>query len=343
MKGRLFAIILAACFCCYAPSSARADTGTYEIAAYKVNLVPQEDGWTEITYYQLWKVTGGHIPWITMGTANDHFKILPGRTRGNIRNIDPQNQGSWSGIRITLDKDYRAGETFEVEFTVLQGGLFFAAPAGYRMDFVPGWYDRAPIGMLTVELAFFTDLKTISVRPEPDQSETRRLLWERVGLKPGSKLRISVTLPKESFPGKIRVGQTPVAGSRRTGRSSREFIPLFIIIGVLVLVVTIVLIGVSRNRRSRYGGGGLMGIGSTHYHGSGCVVSCACACVACACACACAGGGGAGCDRKLTLRCPLCADCQNTDCVVIRGAAAPDPQHDGGHHDTDGRTLLYPG
>jgi hypothetical protein len=307
----LFALFLSRAF-----DTALADTGTYEIAVYRVHLAPGEDGRVEIAYYQLWKVTSGHIPWITVGMANRDFRILEDRTRLNAGSIRGVNQGRWSGVHIDLDKDYQAGETFEVEFAVLQEGLFHQDAKGYRLHFIPGWYDRAKIGKLTVELEFFIDLEGISARPRPSSREDRKLVWESVGLKPGGTLDLSVVFPEALFPKEISLAPSTSSGGRRRSRSAGEWMPIAFLIGFIAFIVIFVVFIRAHKRGHLYGGGGRLGIGSRHYHGTGCVVSCACACVACACACACAGGGGAGCDRKLTHRCPLCAECRMEDCPL---------------------------
>ena len=61
MNGRLFPMTLGVVTWLLA-GVALADTGTYEIAEYRVTLAPQQDGKTEITYYQKWRVTGGRSP-----------------------------------------------------------------------------------------------------------------------------------------------------------------------------------------------------------------------------------------------------------------------------------------
>jgi len=53
----------------------RGDTGTYRIVSYRVALTPRSDGTVAIDYYQRWLVTGGHIPWIMVGTPNGNFDI----------------------------------------------------------------------------------------------------------------------------------------------------------------------------------------------------------------------------------------------------------------------------
>lgn len=290
------------------------DTGTYEIPEYRVLLQPREDGVVCITYYQMWKVTGGHIPWVTVGAYNPDFSIAEDMTGGNISRIRPNNSRSWYGVRIDLDKDYLPGDLFEVEYTIYQKGLFSSDGDYYSMRFTPGWYDRGRIGKLTVEVEFFADLKGIKAGPQPDQVETRRLKWERTRLSAGTKFPVSVSFPKSLFTGKIDTRPEKSTQSSPSGGSNIGLV-LLLCMGIPVIVIIVAVLRHS-TKGGRYGGGGRIGQGGTRYFGGGCVVSCACACVACACACACAGGGAAGCDRKLTQSCPLCASCEKTDCPL---------------------------
>ncbi len=294
--------------------AAVADTGTYDIPEYRVTLTPDERGATEITYYQKWRVTGGHIPWITVGTANPTFVILQDRTRGNVQQIKPANARGWSGVRITLDRGYQPGETFEVEFTVRQAGLFYADPKGYRLDFTPGWYDRGAIGELVVALTFFADPSGVSASPEPTSTEERRTVWRYAKLQPGQRAPVKVVFPRAFFPGEIPLAQ-PSRAAGQQGRSPGAIAAIVIVVVVVVVLVVVVLVAYG-GKGGGYAGGGRVGLGGTGVHPGGCVVSCACACVACACACACAGGGAAGCDRKLTQRCPLCLTCEKDDCPL---------------------------
>ena len=294
------------------PAGMARDTGTYEIEDYTVTLAPGKSGTVEITYYQKWKVTGGNIPWITVGLANAGFSIVSSGTGGNISKIGPGNSGSWSGVHISLDRTYRAGETFEIEFTVIQRGLFYDRQGSYRLHFTPGWYDRAVINRLRVALNFFSELDGVTASPEPNSTQARSLSWEKYGLKKAGRFPVNVDFPKHLFPGKIQLSNKKSSKGGPAGGSIFGFL-------VLILFIVIIAVAAASSRKNRYGNGGRIRTGGrTGTHRPGCVVSCACACVACACACACAGGGAAGCDRKLTLVCPLCKECENKACQVRR-------------------------
>jgi hypothetical protein len=287
-----------------------ADTGTYTILDYSVKLTPHSDGTVEIEYYQKWLVTGGHIPWITIGTANSNYRIDQSKNRGNIRSIYAYNSSRWSGVRIDLDKDYLPDETFEVRFTLIQSKLFYADKENYKLDFTPGWYDRAITEKLTVVMHIFAPIDKVKVSPENARIEGEEIIWEVANLGRGGRFSVSVSFPKSFMP----EASTSALKSRRTSRGSAGlfvFIVMFILIGTLVAIVAGIRAGGyggggslfaagsgSRSGRSTGGGGGFGGRSS----------SCACACASCACACACAGGGGAGCSKKTSHSCPICSE-----------------------------------
>lgn len=294
-----------------ATSTLGRDTGTYEIEDYSVTLTPLKNGSTVINYYQKWKVTGGNIQWITVGLPNTRFYIIDRNTGKNISYIRPNNSGSWYGVYITLDKNYRAGETFEVAFAVVQNDLLYSYKENYRLYFIPGWYDRGRINHLAVRLNFFTKLEGVKARPTPENIQDQSLTWERQGLKNGSRFPVYIDFPKNLFPENVQPG---------TGKKIITDIPpaVWVFIFIIVLLCIVFFAAVLSGRKNKYGSGGRIRTGGAAIgvHRPGCVVSCACACVSCACACACAGGGAAGCDRKLTLTCPLCKECKLDDCPV---------------------------
>ncbi|MBN1919441.1 MAG: hypothetical protein JW889_16210 [Verrucomicrobia bacterium] len=311
---------------------ASGDTGTYKILDYSVKLTPRSDGAVEIAYYQKWSVTGGHIPWITVGTPNSTFLTVSGKNTGNVRSITHASSGDWSGVRIDLDKDYRPGETFEVGFSIVQNKLFWADKDSYHLDFTPGWYDRAETDRLRVEIFFFAKLDTVTAKPRPTRVEGQSMIWEKTALARGERFNLSVSFPRKLFPRGIGESQL------RTRAATWPAVLVIVLLlgGFAALLVAIIVAGVrsrgtygrggdiyrggsgggSASRRVRTGGGG--GFGGRSFS-----CACACACAGCACACACAGGGGAGCDRKLTYTCPLCKDCDMKDtCPLRKGVRA---------------------
>lgn len=298
---QLLAIILTFCIA----QVAVADTGTYRIDDYRVGLTPHADGTVDISIQQTWTVTGGHIPWITVGLPNSDFSIDQSQNSGAIQQIRPDNQGSWSGVRIDLDKDYQPGESFTVGFAISQNKLFWGDADNYHLDFTPGWYDRAEITNLTVEVEFFAPIDQVTASPEPDQTSGQQMTWIR-SLNRGGRFDVSVAFPRT-------LATIPEGQLQSKGMSAWMIFLIVVIVGFVVFVLLILFLAMAEgdglggssyrgsssiylgtgsrgSSRSTGGGGGFGG------RSSGCVFSC----VSCACACACAGGGGAGCKAPLT-------------------------------------------
>ena len=309
---KLAAAFLAAALLSLAGRSLAGDTGTYRILNYGVDLTPRSDGFVAVQYYQRWLVTGGHIPWITVGTANGDFEITG--SSGAVAGIRSAGQGGWSGVRLDLDRDYRPGETFDVAFSIVQNGLFYADKENYRLDFTPGWYDRAATETLRVAVTFFAKLETVAADPPPTFVSGDEMVWIAHGLDPGERVTVRLSFPVESFP--ARIAAENLRGA--FGGRSRTFVVALVILAIFILVVMAIRSSDKRYSGGRifYGGipggvrGGRSGSGRSAGGGGGfggASMSCACACVSCACACACAGGGGAGCSRKLEHACPVCS------------------------------------
>lgn len=306
--------LLAACLLVSGAAFA-GDTGTYRIESYRVDLTPRSDGAVAISYYQRWLVTGGHIPWITVGTANGDFETAG--YGGAVAVLSPVNQGGWTGVRLDLDRDYRPGERFEVSFSIVQRRLFREEEGTYRLDFTPGWYDAAETDTLRVGVKFFADLSTVTAEPPASAVSGNEMIWLATGLGRGERSEVRVSFPAGLFPGRIEKSNLTSGASRGVPFIAAIFIVL------IFIVILLSIRAAARAGRGGYSGGrifygGIPGAGSRggSSHGGrstgggggfgGSSFSCACACVSCACACACAGGGGAGCARKLEHLCPAC-------------------------------------
>ncbi len=283
------------------------DTGTYKIQYYKMQLIPHSDGKVTINCYQKWLVTGGHIPWVTIGLPNSDFTISS--SGQNVKLIAPANESSWSGVKIDLDKDYQPGETFEVYFVVDQNRLFYADDNNYKLDYTPGWYDNAFTDYLEIEIYFFAKLDSVKTDPQPTVTKEQEMIWKKTSLGKGEKFNLSISFPKSSFP----------QGIKEENLQEKMSIAVIILIVILIIVIigTLVVVGSGGSSYSGGGGGifyggssdGLSGGGGGGFGGRS--SSCDCACVSCACACACAGGGGAGCSRKSKHSCPKCKNEDN--------------------------------
>jgi hypothetical protein len=312
----LAAIIVFTCSCLSAALAFEGgDTGTYRILDYKVSLTPHTDGTVGIDYYQKWQVTDGHIPWMTVGVSGSDYSIA-GWSKA-AKGAAPSGEY----VRIDLDRDYQAGQSFEIAFSISQNRLFYADEANYHLDFTPGWYDRAEIDNLEIRIKPFAKISDITSNPAPSSQTEEELVWTKQSLSPGEQFKVSISFPKTAAPTPIpaeNVGNP----SGNNNVSDTEYGVIGILIILLVIVVIIVAIASKFGSGGGYSGGSIWfgGLGSggssggSHsgrsssggggFGGSG--YSCACACVSCACACACAGGGGAGCSRKQEHTCPAC-------------------------------------
>jgi hypothetical protein len=315
------AVLLLALLICCAVLPVCADTGTYEILDYRVALTPHSDGKVAIDYYQKWRVTGGHIPWITVGLPNGNFEI----TKSGLAaaSISPQSEGGWDGVRIDLARDYQPGETFEISFSVSQSQLFYADDKNYGLDFSPGWYDHAVTDSLTIRLKVFVNPESITAEPGPTSKSDQELVWSGMRLGKGERFTIHISFPKATLPQALPEGQLRNEEEKQYpggGGVSPYVLGIGLIVAALFIFFVVLrwlgvwYLGNYSGGGLWYGGSGGGGAGGGRetgggggFGGSGFSCVCACACVSCACACACAGGGGAGCGRKhLRHTCPKC-------------------------------------
>jgi len=160
------------------PVPTYADTGTYEILNYTVELTPSSDGSVNMTYYQEWLCTGGDIPWVTVGTANGNFDIIS--TGGNVESARKDSSGGWHGVYLTLDEDYTSGEKFAISFSIIQRDLLERLPdeGKWRIDFTPGWYDNCFTDNLTITLNSPVPVSSYSFAPQPAQVIGNIVTWQ---------------------------------------------------------------------------------------------------------------------------------------------------------------------
>ena len=175
-----------------------ADTGTYEILNYAVELTPLSDGSVSMTYYQEWLCTGGYIPWVTVGTANSNFDIIS--TGGNVKSARDNSSGGWQGVYLTLDKDYTSGEKFAVSFSIIQRNLLerLTNEGKWRIDFTPGWYDNCVTDSLTITLNSPVPVSSYSFTPQPAQVIDNIVTWQ-TSLARGARFNVTMVSFDGSF------------------------------------------------------------------------------------------------------------------------------------------------
>ncbi len=221
---------------------ANADTGAYRILDYIVSLEPQSSGKVSITCEQEWKVLSGNIPWITVGLPNSNFSVE--ESDGSASKVSPDNSSGWYGVRVDLDKDYLPGETFRVRFTVLQGNLLerLTSENKWRIDYIPGWYDRAVIDHLQISLVSPVDLESYSfVEPLPASTGNKIITWERFNVPPGGKLTIRVECLDGSF----------LSATAETTEKGVSPWLILAVIFIAVFVAVLVILAIRKNRQAR--------------------------------------------------------------------------------------------
>jgi hypothetical protein len=292
----------------------RADTGTYRILDYRVKLTPHSDGKVAIDYYQKWRVTGGHIPWVTIGVPNENTEQVQGGL--NASAATDASTADWSGVRLDLDRDYQPGQEFEVGLSLVQNRLFYADDKDYKLDFTPGWYDRAPIDHLEIRVKFYVKPELVTATPAPASKTQDELTWIKDSLGEGERFSISVAFPRNAYAAQ---GIPEDNLKQEVSAGTAEWLAILVVIAFIVMVIA--ALAWYYRGGGRYTGGGIFFGGSGYgdggargrssgggggFGGAGISCACACACVSCACACACAGGGAAGCSRKTRHTCRAC-------------------------------------
>ncbi len=313
------------------------DTGSYEILNYACRLEPQPDSTVRLTITQKWLVTGGHIPWVSVGLPDPNFDIET--FSGAAKSVRADNSGSWSGVTLTLDKDYQTGAAFEFTFTIRERDLM---PNG-RISYTPGWYDSAVTDTLVIQVIIPFGAGDVSYSPAPQSVDSSSITWEKRALKKGERFNIDVT-----FGGLVSAGAPAAPSSPVDWLNNNQFV-LALILPIAILAFSAVYYirrkqlrsnlstpplnlqkkheeitldkdgkvvkdvetddeDKDKNKEDEYTRPAVRPVSVYH----SCVarscacVSCACVSCACACACACAGGHGAGCAKKGLLDCEKC-------------------------------------
>ena len=235
MPGNLILFILLASL--LMATNCVADTGTYRITDYSVTLNPKPNGEVVMDYSQTWLVTGGNIPWVTVGLANANYQIIS--WGGAAKTVSNGNEGGWYGARVDLNKNYLPNEKFTYNFTIIQRNLISQRSNGYSIVFTPGWYDRCTIDKLSLKVISPIDLLNVTTDPKPAETVGRTLVFSKNNLGMGERYKISVNFLKSAlFKVPAQSPQSPKSPqSPQSGWDSLVILILLVIIVGVILVV----------------------------------------------------------------------------------------------------------
>jgi hypothetical protein len=222
--------------------AAAADTGTYQISNYVVTMEPQSSGQVRMTYEQEWKVLSGHIPWITVGLANANLTV---ESYGQAATgASPENSGGFTGVRVDLNKDYLQGETFKVQFVILQSNLLerLTEEKKWRINFTAGWYDNAAIDHLQIDLVSPVDVQSYSLLEPQPKINGNTLIWEQFNVVKGSRFNVTV----ECLDGSFLSSSVPLKS-----QGTNIWVVVAIIAGILIVIYLLISLAIRRNRQAR--------------------------------------------------------------------------------------------
>ncbi len=220
------------------------DTGTYQILNYVTTLEPENNGDVKITYEQDWKVLSGNIPWITVGLSNNKYSIQS--YSGAATKVSPVNSGGFTGVRVDLDKSYVSGQTFSIKLVILQSNILerLTNEKVWRINYTPGWYDRAVTNHLQITLISPVDYQTYSsVSPMPASVNNNVITWERNNLAPGERSNIVVESTDGSF--------LTEAPSNQSQGGGFPIVTVAIIIGIIIAIGLLISWGIRKNQQAR--------------------------------------------------------------------------------------------
>jgi hypothetical protein len=249
MKKILLLFVTIAILFLLIPAQLLADTGTYKIDNYKVTLTPQSDGSVDISYYQQWTVLSGNIPWVTVGLSNTSYTITG--SGDNVNNIRDDSGSGWDGVYIGLDRTYYANQSFIVSFTINERALLTESTGTWGINFTPGWYDNAVIGVMDINLDSPISPSEYTFNPPPTSIIGSTITWEKTNLPSGYHFNISFSSTDGSF---ILKGAMPIQTTNVTSITTNNGVNgtfIFFIIVIVVIFLVIVIRAVVKRSKAR--------------------------------------------------------------------------------------------
>ena len=269
--------------------SAKTSSPLDEIQYYEVKIDPRNDGTLDMHYTLVWKVlddeSEGPLEWIKVGNPNDHVDEIVGISE-NIDEIRSYEESGDSYIRIDLDREYNAGETLTIEYTIHQSYMYIVEEDSHlvRYSFTAGWFPDINVKKLKILWNSDNVLEASTTK-----QENGYYIWED-SLNMDEKFNVSLKYNADVF--EYNLDEQYVEGADSNAGATIAIVLLIIFV---IFIVIVIIVAISDSYDGGFGGGG----SSVFIHHSSCACASSCACVSsCACACACAGGGRAGCTKK---------------------------------------------
>ena len=288
------------------------------IESYQIIAEPKSNGSVDIEYRFVWTAldTSEELTWIDIGVPNKYFTFI--EHSDSISYCENNSDGSYSSVRLYLDRPYIGGETLTFSFKINQRELLCKDDDGYFYEFVPGWFNSTPVE----NYSFIWKSRPTPVSVNTESYQSGNPIW--YGSMPcGSYVKMVIRYDADAFSGASTVNYEPFYDG---GVSNELKTQKYLAVG-LAVVLCVFLLGVQIYYIDSFvsygrGRGFLRGYGyhihtygrtnplylsawnkhhpkdsgGGRHHGGGC---------ACACACACAGGGRAGCSQKDTTAFPI--------------------------------------
>lgn len=294
-------------------SNVQAETAPDIIHSYEVEVTPQSDGTLIMRYsfdYEAVTDFPNNGAYLEFGVPNRKFEIMEsGGSSDFISRVSAKTDGgSW--VRFDFTHLPKAGERFQLTFTIHQKGMAHTKDEDVTFQFIPGWFDFAEIRRLTVKWHLPEDPAMIKLVKPETTLDGNMAIWTVENLPPSDKgqVDLQVMVAKTAFPGWNE--------NEAVDNSGRDLLLIcfWVVVAILVIILVLLIIGWLSDGGG-YSGGSYVGRRGFFEYATDTVSevlsavsdsggsfggrggSCACA-SSCACACACAGGGRAGCSRK---------------------------------------------
>jgi len=234
MFATLFIIILA--------NPALADTGTYIIESQRTDLTIQTNRDVYIEYNVKFRVTGGNIPWVTIGLPTSDFEII--NYGGSATSVTAKNSYGWSGVYIELDKTYFSGDSFIFNFKVNQRNFINKYGENASIQFTPTWWDNAQTEKLTIAIWMPPEIKEVKTASEPTRYENNSVVWEWDNVGRGVKNTVGVIMPLDVFTGMENAqSMQPADSGLGTSSIGQDFGGILNITSILPVVFILIFLG----------------------------------------------------------------------------------------------------